>query len=309
MDDPYNTLGIARTASREEIKKAYRSLARELHPDRNPDDERAEDQFKKVAYAYEILNDGDKRKLYDEFGEIGLKEGFDPDQYRQYQSWQRRGGGFSGYEDVMRGQGGSFSFDVGDLFGGNLEDLMGHRRRRTARGADLSATLKLDFIEALRGGERELTFGGGKQLKVRFPKGARDGDVLKLKGQGQAAPHGRGPAGDLRLTLAVGGHPLLRREADDLHMDLPVTLVEAYRGAKVRVPLLDGEVTVTIPAGTQPDATLRLRGKGAERGGKRGDFYLHIQPQLPPAGNAETEEALEGLGGPSGDELRGEIKL
>ena len=174
MDDPYNTLGVSRTASSDEIKKAYRTLARELHPDRNPDDEAAEDRFKKVSYAYEVLNDGDKRKLYDEFGDVGLKEGFDADQYRQYQSYQqRRGGGFRGFPNVGGGPGGGpFSFNLEDLFGGQVDDRMhGHRRRGPPRGRDLTATLKLDFLEALKGGERELTFSGGKQMKVRFPRG------------------------------------------------------------------------------------------------------------------------------------------
>ncbi len=302
MEDLYDTLGVARSASQDEIKKAYRSLARELHPDRNPDDEEAEDRFKKVSYAYEILNDDEKRKLYDEFGEIGLKEGFDPEQYRQYQSWQRRGssGGFGGFEDVMRGAGGAgapggFTFNIEDLFGGNMDGFVGGRRRTgPRRGRNVTATLRLGFLEALRGGERELTFGDGKHIKVRFPKGARDGDVLRLKGQGSPGSNG-GPTGDLLLTLEVAPHPLLRREEDDLHLDVPITLAEAYRGAKIRIPVLSGEVTLTVPPGSQPGSKLRLKGKGVERGGKRGDLYVHLQPQIPPEGDPEAEKALEEL--------------
>ena len=148
MEDLYDTLGVSRSASQEEIKKAYRALARELHPDRNPDDEAAEDRSKEVSYAYEILNDDTKRKLYDEFGEIGLKEGFDPEQYRQYQRFQqqRATGGYGGFEDVMRGGGaGGFSFDIGDLFGGNLEDLLNAQRARRGpvRGGDVRRRLRV----------------------------------------------------------------------------------------------------------------------------------------------------------------------
>jgi curved DNA-binding protein len=301
MEDPYNTLGVSRTASADEIKKTYRSLARELHPDRNPDNEAAEDRFKEVSYAYEVLNDDGKRKLYDEFGEAGLKEGFDAEQHRRYQSYQRGGGapGFSGFSGG--GEGGAFSFDVEDLFGG----LGGRRNRRPPRGGNLTSTLRLGFLEALGGGERDLSFADGKTIKVRFPKGARNGDTLRLRGQGSRAANGL--PGDLLLTLAVEPHPHLRREDDDLHMDLPVTLAEAYRGAKVRVPVLGGEVSVTIPAGTQPGATLRLRGKGAERGKKQGDFYLHVQPQLPPEGDADTEKVFEDLEVQYGEDLRAKL--
>jgi curved DNA-binding protein len=310
MEDLYTTLGVARGASSGEIKKAYRALARELHPDRNPDDQAAEDRFKKVAYAYEVLHDEDKRKLYDEFGEAGLKEGFDADQYRQYQRYQeqRHSRGFGHHPGGAGGDGAGFSFDVGDLFGGNLEDLINAQQRRgPRRGPDTSATLRLGFLEALHGGERELTFGHGKHMKVRFPKGARDGDILRLKGQGNPGPRG-GPPGDLLLTLEVAPHPVLRREEDDLHINVPITLAEAYRGAKIRIPVLDGEVTLTVPAGAQAGSTLRLRGKGVARGGKTGDLYVHLEPQLPPKGKPETETVLEGLEGQYED-IRGKLKL
>ncbi len=313
MEDLYDTLGVSRTASHDEIKKAYRSLARELHPDRNPDNEAAEDRFKQVSYAYEILNDDKKRKLYDEFGEIGLKEGFDPEQYRQYQSWQQRGGGgFGGFDDVLRGGGrggqGGFSFNIEDLFNGNMDGFSAPRQRGPRRGHNITATLRLGFLEALHGGERELSFGSGKHIKVRFPKGARNGDVLRLKGQGSPSPN-NGPAGDLLLTLEVAPHPILRREEDDLHLDVPITLGEAYRGAKIRVPVLDGEVSLTVPAGSQPGATLRLRGKGVERSGKRGDLYVHLQPQLPPAGNETVEKSLDELDALYDGDIRNKLKL
>ena len=312
MHDPYDTLGVSRSANADEIKKAYRALARKLHPDRNPDDAAAEDRFKDVSHAYEVLNDEKKRKLYDEFGDVGLKEGFDPEQYRQYQRYQGGRGGSGGFGgNAGAGQGG-FGFNLEDLFGGaDIGDMMGgggRRRRGPQKGADVTATLRLEFLEALRGGERELTFSGGRALKVRFPKGARDGDKLRLRGQGNQSPNG-GPAGDLMLTLQVGTHPILRREGDDLHMDVAVSLAEAYRGAKIRVPTLLGEVSLSVPAGSQPGTKLRLRAKGVERGGKRGDLYVHIQPQLPPPGNEDTEKALDELEEQYADDLRAHIEL
>lgn len=311
MNDPYDTLGVSRSATADEIKKAYRALARKLHPDLNPDDATAEDRFKDVSHAYEVLNDDGKRKLFDEFGEAGLKEGFDADQYRQYQRYQGRrgpGGGFGG--GAAGGQGG-FNFNLEDLFGGaDMGDMMGggRRRRGPQKGAEVTATMRLGFLEALRGGERDITFSGGRTIKVRFPKGARNGDTLRLRGQGNPSPNG-GAAGDLMLTLEVEPHAVLSREGDDLHMDVEVTLAEAYRGAKIRVPTLGGEVSLSVPEGSQPGTKLRLRGKGAERGKTRGDLYVHIQPQLPPPGDDGAGDALDGLADLYPEDLRSHIEL
>jgi DnaJ-class molecular chaperone len=316
-EDLYTLLGVSRTATAAEIKKAYRNLARELHPDRNPGNPAAEDRFKKISYAYEVLSDDDKRKLYDEFGEIGLKEGFDPEQYRQYRAWQQRGargaargGGGVPFGDLFgshgRAPGGGAFFNIEDMLQGDpqqIQDLLGFgrqaRSRQAPRGADLTSEIQLPFLDAIRGGERELTFtpphgGGAKTVKVRIPSGARDGDKVRLRGQGSPGPE---EPGDLVLVLRVGSHPFLRREGDDLHLDLPVTLAEAYEGARLEVPTLEGSVTLTIPEGSQPGTKLRLRGKGVRRGKVVGDMYFHLQPQLPPKGDAETASALHAFDG------------
>jgi curved DNA-binding protein len=311
--DLYAVLGLSKGASDAEIKKAYRKLARELHPDRNPNDPRAEERFKEVSEAYQVLSDSKKRKLYDEFGEVGLKEGFDPEAYRQYQR-ARRGGfgrragpgaGFrGGVEDIFGGAGAGVEFDLEDLFGGRggVGDMFGGRgrtRARRAKGSDLHSEVTLEFAEALRGCERDLSFRapgtkeGLRSLRARIPAGAKDGDRIRLRGQGMEPPGGGAP-GDMVLTVHVRDHPHFSRDGDDLHLSLPVTAAEAYRGARVGVPTPDGEVTLRIPAGTQGGSKLRLRGKGApNRKGGRGDLIAHVQVQLPPGGDQETEELLE----------------
>jgi curved DNA-binding protein len=309
-EDFYTVLGVARSASADEIKKVYRSLARKLHPDKNPGNKEAEEKFKRVSYAYEVLSDPDKRKLYDEFGEVGLREGFDPEEQRRYRAWQSAGAGRGG----ARGGEGVEFVDLEDLLGGRgLEGLFGGlrgARAQPARGADLHSELALGFAEAIRGGERELTFSSGREaprtIKVRFPPGARDGEKIRLRGQGQ--PGRAGEAGDLVLTLRVAPHPHFRRERDDLHLDLPVTLAEAYRGARIRVPTPEGDVTLSIPAGTQPGGQLRLKGKGVRRGGEVGDLYVHVFPHLPPDGEGSVTESLEALE-PLYRDLRGGIRF
>ncbi|MFW6067786.1 MAG: DnaJ C-terminal domain-containing protein [Myxococcota bacterium] len=320
--DLYEVLGLQKGASDADIKRAYRKLARELHPDRNPDNPQAEERFKQVGHAYQILSDPEKRKLYDEFGEIGLREGFDPEAYRQYQRWQEAGAGGAGgggfrVEDIFGGRaaGQGFRFNLDDLFGGfagagpggGPEDIFGgfgrRKRRAPQRGPDLESEVTVDLPEALRGAEKELSFSvpgvsdGHRSLKVRIPAGVKDGDRIRLKGQGMASPAGGAP-GNLVLTVRVRPHAHFWREGDDLHLTLPVTALEAFRGAKVPVPTPEGEVALTLPPGTQSGQRLRLRGKGApSRTSRRGDLYAHVQVHLPPRdeGAEEVEKALEEL--------------
>jgi curved DNA-binding protein len=301
--DLYALLGVSKSASADEIKKAYRKLARELHPDRNPGDKKAEERFKDVSFAHDVLGDPKKRALYDEFGEVGLKEGFDAEAARQMRAWQQQLGGMGGRRAAGGAGRSPFPGSLEDIFGGiggaggaavSLEDLLGGafgRKPRAAqpqRGPDIEAEITLPFADALRGAERELTYrmpGGGPPttVRARIPAGARDGDKVRLREQGGKGRNG-GPDGDLLLTVRVEPHPFFRREGDDLLLELPVTVGEAMRGAKVRVPTLDGEVTLRVPPRTQGGAVLRLKGKGAPvRGkkGERGDLLARVSIRVP----------------------------
>jgi curved DNA-binding protein len=275
MRSLYDILGVARTASASDIKKAYRKLARETHPDRNdaPD---AEARFKEVGRAYEVLSDPEKRSLYDEFGDISLQSGFDPDAARAYAR-----GGFSGMpRGGFHSTAGAEGFDVEDLLGslfgsGGRSGFggQGFQREPPAMRAELS----IDFRTAITGGERQLSFGDGRTLNVRIPPGVKDGGRLRLRGQ---APGGA----DLLLSLSVQPDPTFHRDGDDLHRSLDVTVGEALLGATVEVPTLDRPVRLTIPPGSQNGQRLRLKGKGVARKGRRpGDLYVTLDVRLPEA--------------------------
>ncbi|MET0385207.1 MAG: J domain-containing protein [Polyangiales bacterium] len=310
--DFYKILGVSRTASEADIRKAYRTLARKYHPDKNPGNKAAEDKFKDISHARDILLNKKKRELYDEFGELGLKEGFDADAFRQYRGGRAAGGGgFGGGRDLsdleellgglrgagFGGRGGFGGFQ--DFVGGETVQELFRQGARGARGGapaqkpETTSEVSLGFIEALRGGEREilLAFPGEKDprsLKVRFPAGVKDGGQIRLRGQGIGG-------GDVVLKIHVEPHALLRREAEDLHLVVPVTVGEAYRGAKVSVPTLDGEVSLTVPRGAKSGAKLRLRGKGVPRGEGAGDMIVTIQVRLPEVENEAADQAIEEL--------------
>lgn len=293
-DDFYSVLGVQKGADADAIKKAYRKLARDLHPDRNPGDKAAEARFKAVNRAYEALHDPKKRVLYDEFGEEALRDGFDADKARQYRAWQAnpgRGGGF--------GNVGGRAVSLEDLFGGatsggsveghDFADLFGRGRRRgPVRGQDMEQEITVDFDTAVRGTSLELRRPeADDSVTVRIPPGADDGSRVRIAGQGGHSPNG-GPNGDLILVIHVRPHPLFKREGDDLHVDVPVTVSEAVKGAKVRVPTFEGPVVVKVPAGTMSGATLRVRGKGVARKGRpTGDLYVHVMVHVPTGSSPE----------------------
>jgi curved DNA-binding protein len=293
--DLYAILGVARDASEQEIRKAYRAQARKHHPDRNPGNKEAEERFKDASFASEILLNQEKRKLYDEFGEQGLREGFNADAYRQY---QRRGGGvggggFGGLEDLFNraqsGQGGAgWGAAFQDFLGDDaVETILGRNRRGRQRSRDVVSELTIDFMEAVLGAERELSIQPPGQpartIKVRIPAGVRDGGRIRLRGQGDQG-------GDLVLHVHVGEHPFFKRESDDLVLNLPVTVGEAFRGAKVQVPTPEGAVSMQLPKGVRSGSKLRLRGRGVRRGtDAAGDLYAIVQIVLP-AGAAEAPE-------------------
>jgi molecular chaperone DnaJ len=387
-DDYYQILGVSRTASADEIKKAFRKLARQYHPDVNPGNKSAEEKFKQVNAAFEVLSDDKKRKLYDEFGEEAAKIGFDErkaEQYRAYKAAQAAGGGmpFGG-----GGGGAGVDFDLGDLFeifnraggGQDVSDMFGRaaggRAAGPAAGEDITATLTLSFNEALTGTERAISLqrpgrcqrcqGSGEvgtpttcgscggtgrvrrsgilgmsssgmcptcrgtgrsappcpschgsgvmdettRLTVKIPAGVHTGSKVRLSGQGAAGSRG-GPPGDLYIETIVSEHPLVRREGDDLYMDLPVTVSEAMLGAEVRVPTFQGEVTVKVPEGSQSGRRMRLRGRGAPslKGGPAGDLYLTLQVKVPEHPSQEARKAAEALARAYQTDVRGTLQL
>lgn len=298
--DLYSVLGTPKGASADDIKKAYRKLAAKLHPDKNPGDAGAEAKFKEVNHAYDVLGDATKRALYDEFGEDALREGFDAERARQYKSWSQSGGRGAGgavdLEELFGGRGGN----VGDLFG----DLFaqrgggGPRRRGPMRGGDLESEITIDFAVAVRGGTLSIRVGADETpLQVRIPPGADEGSRVRIAGRGAAGVNG-GPAGDLLLVVHVRPHPSFKREGADLHLDLPITVAEAYRGAKVRVPTPDGSVVMKVPAHAQSGQTARLRGKGVPRkSGEPGDLYVRFLVQVPTEATEEVDAAIAVLEG------------
>lgn len=289
VDDFYSVLGVPKSADADAIKKAYRKLARDLHPDKNPGNKEAESRFKAVNRAYETLHDPKKRALYDEFGEEALREGFDADKARAYRAWQSQGGnGFRGgvgpggrqvnLEDLFGGAGG-----VGGFEGADLGDLFGRvRRRGPMKGHDLEQELTVDFETAVRGTTLQLRSPDtGSTVTVRIPPGADEGSRVRIPGQGGASPNG-GPSGDLVLVIHVRPHALFKREGDDLHIDVPILVSEAVKGSKVKVPTFDGPVSVKVPPGTQSGTTLRVRGKGVARKGRpTGDLYVRFMVHVP----------------------------
>lgn len=293
--DLYSVLGVPKGADDKAIKAAYRKIARENHPDLNPDDDASEERFKEASVAFEVLNDPEKRKLYDEFGIDGLREGFDAEQARAYKNWSgpRTQGSWSPNDPAFHDLFGSIFGGQGPYDTSRMRDFGGFYTG-PARGRDITAPLSLDFLTAVRGGELDLRVMN-KAIKVRIPAGAADGDVVRLKGKGGEPPQGS-PAGtargDLLLQLQVAPHDLLERHGLDLELHLPVTITEATLGAKVSVPTPHGDVVVTIPAGINSGLKLRLKGKGVHRGKKKGDFYAIVDVHPPDVVTDELTEAL-----------------
>jgi DnaJ-class molecular chaperone len=296
-DDYYQVLGVKRDAAADEIRKAYRKLSRENHPDVKKDDKAASEKFKKVQEAYAVLGDAEKRAQYDRFGHAYSQAG------GRTPPWAGGAGGTSPIDiGDLFGEG----IDIGDLFGGftGRGGFGGGGRRgaspRPSKGQDLRAELTVPFLVAAEGGQHELTIdraGKSERITVKIPAGLPEGSTIRLAGEGHPGASG-GPAGDLLLTIHVAPHPYFRREGNDLHVDIPVTPAEAALGAKVEAPTLsEGRVVVTIPSGTSSGRKLRLRGKGVpdRKTGTRGDLYVVAKIVVPESPTAEQRELYERL--------------
>ena len=293
--DLYAILGVERNADEEKIRKTYRQLARRYHPDVNPGDKAAEDRFKEISRAYDVLSDPEKRRNYDEFGEVSLQGGFDAEKARRArEAFSARFGGAGGAAhegfEAMGDEEGIHFEGVDDLFSDLFARRGWGRPGRERRGRDLEAEIELDFVDAARGGEHRVTIARPtadgsmrpETVTVRIPPGVSDGGRIRLRGKGAEGPKGA-PPGDLYARVRVRPHRFFRREGRDLHLDLPVTVSEAALGARVEVPTLDGRVTLTIPPGTDGGSRLRLRGKGVPHpsGEPPGDLYVVVQIRVP----------------------------
>ena len=371
MRNLYDVLGVAKDADPATIRKSFKKLARENHPDLNKDP-KATERFKEINAAYEVLGDDSKRALYDEFGEVSLRPGFNAAQARAYKG-AGMGGGMGG---GFGGMGDGFGFEdlFGALFRGGAGMGGGRARRGPQPGADIEGALNISLLDAVRGSNETYTFrrpgrcgtcngdgGTGRQtcascggqgrvrlsqggfqnmnvpcdacgglgatytsecgscggtgrtqvteqLRVKIPAGVTAGQVIRLRGKGGDGQQG-GPAGDLLLTVEILPHPLLKREGDDLLLEVPLTIAEAMRGGKIEVPTPDGPLRVTVPAGATSGQRLRLRGKGVPAAGGRGDLYLVLRPAAPTRSDPESLRLADALDAFYDGDVRKELRL
>jgi DnaJ-class molecular chaperone len=285
-EDLYSILGVSRQASQDEIKRRYRKLAKELHPDPNPDDGSIAERFKKVSAAHSILADPRKRASYDlgeidEQGEARHHHGY----YRDF------GGGARGARYQQNGGDEALQ----DLFA----EMFGQQGRpggfgRATRGDDLAYKLKISLLEAAKGGKKRVVMGDGQTLDLSIPVGIEDGQTLRLRGKGRSGLHG-GTAGDALVEIQIAPHPLFERRGRDVHLDLPISLGEAALGARIDIPTIDGAVTMKVPKGANSGTTLRLKGRGLPdaKGGLPGNQYVRLKVVMPKTIDPELEAFLE----------------
>lgn len=302
--DFYSILGVARSATPEEIKKAYRKLAMQYHPDKNPGDKKAEEKFKEISEAYDVLSDTKKREMYDQFGHAGSQQGFGG----AGGPFGGGPGGFGGFGGAGAGAGGDPFQDIfGDVFG----DIFGARgpgagprgRRQQAKGTDLRYTLNVSFEESALGCEKVISFvrqKGGKEesakLSVNVPAGVKEGQRLKLAGEGDSGLGGGSP-GDLYVIINVQEHPLFKRNENDVTLDLPIVYTDAILGTNIEVPTLTGKAMIRIPPGTHSGQTFRLKGKGFPKlgGFGSGDMLVRVLVDTPHSLSSRQKEIMEEL--------------
>lgn len=286
--DPYAALGVAKTSSAEDIRKAYRKLAKELHPDVRPNDPAAAERFKRVTAAFNMLTDEPMRARYDR-GEIDA----DGNERPQFQP----GGGFGGFAGAGagararsgNGRGGGDVFE--DLFDGLFSRGGGARGFGQQRGEDVRYRMDIDFLDAVNGGKRRVTMSDGRTLDLAVPAGLTSGQTLRLKGQGLPGAGG-GPSGDALVEIKVSDHPVFRRDGDDIRMDLKITLAEAVEGGKAPVVTPSGPVTMSVPAGSSSGDLLKLRGKGVQTRPTPGDLLVRLMIVLPRKEDPELREFI-----------------
>lgn len=278
--DYYDVLGVPKDASRQDIKKAYRKLARENHPDSNKDDPDAEARFKRLNEAYDVLGDEETRKEYDHARDMGYFVG-GPGGAQQYVRVEDLFGG--------SGRGGGSPFDV--FSGERLSDLFGRPVSRPRPGRDVAADLSLSFHEAISGATKQVTIDG-RPVTVKIPKGVDDGTRIRLKGKGKPGARG-GPAGDAYVTVHVADHPVFARSGRNLGITVPITFPEAALGAEIEVPTLEGSVRLRIPAGTASGKTFRVSGRGVETSKGRGDLLVTVEVTVPKNLTEEQRALLE----------------
>ncbi len=288
-EDLYSVLGVQKTASAGDITKAYRKLAKKLHPDLNPGDTVAEDKFKQISHAYSILKDPEQRGKYDR-GEIDASGQERPQQqyYREYAGGPEgaRYHSSAGFEDI-----GAFSDLFGDMFGG-AAGMRGGRRGRgqfSMRGQDAQYHLDISFLDAVNGTKQRITLPDGGTLDVTIPAGVSEGQVLRLKGKGMPGL-GEGPPGDALVEVGVKPHPVFKREGNDIVVDLPISFDEAVLGGKVEVPTIGGRVAATVPAGSNTGQTLRLKGRGVKG---KGDQLVKLTVMMPETVDGDLKSFAE----------------
>ena len=281
--DPYEVLGVAKDASAEDVRKAYRALAKKLHPDLNPGNEATEEKFKEVSAAYDLIGDPEKRARYDK-GEIDASGAERPPR------------GF--YRDHAGGAGDRYASADGFADMAAADDILaeifrrGDRGNLRMRGQNARYRLELDFLDAVNGAKQQVTLPDGSVLDVTIPPGTRDGQTLRLRGKGLPGFNG-GEPGDALVEIAVRPHRTFTRKDDDIHIELPISLRDAVLGGKVDVPTPEGSVTMTVPKWSNTGSVLRLKGKGAaRRDGSRGDQYVRLEVMLPVKPDADLERLI-----------------
>jgi DnaJ-class molecular chaperone len=306
MRDPYDVLGVTRSASAADIKKAFRQLAKKYHPDRNKEDAKAKERFAEIGQAYEILGDEKKKAQFDR-GEIGGDgkprgfEGFGAGPGGFSRGWRQAGGGpgEQHFEFNFGGGGPGAGAGGGGGFEDLFSDLFGGRRRAQAtptRGDDVVATATVPLETAVKGGSARVLVPSGRTLEVKIPAGVEDSQQIRLRGQGAPGVRG-GEPGDAIVTVKIAPHPYFKLDGRDLRLDLPVAIYEAALGAKVQTPTLDGKVELALPPGSNGGRTLRLRGKGlpASEAKPAGDLYVTLKLMLPEEPDAEFEARMRDL--------------